>query len=87
MTKPTLAVEVDGMMDKRRRDELDLAHGAGPGSLHGLGRNVALVDDAQGVQKLRPKEGAAPAVVGQGCERGDHRKAAGVVAEVALEPP
>ena len=39
-------------------------------------RDVALIEDAQRVQQLAAEERRAPAVVGQGRERADHRELA-----------
>ena len=48
---------------------------------------MALVDDLQGVYQLLAEIGAAAAVMGQGGERVNDRKATGMVAEITLDAP
>src|SRR3546814_14664614 len=80
-----VAVVVDGEVHEGRGNELKLAHGAGPGAGHLGDADVALVEDLQGVEDLGAEEVVAPALVRTRRQRGDHRVAARVVAEVALQ--
>ena len=82
-----VAVEIDRVAGEGRGHELKLAHGAGPRALHVCRSDMALVEDAQGIDQLGAEERAAPFVVGQRRQRPDHGIAPGVPAEVALQPP
>ncbi|MCY1378078.1 hypothetical protein D9M69_656840 [compost metagenome] len=69
------------------RDELGLAHGAGPGTEHLFGFDVALLQDLQGRDQLRVGEAGTAAFVGQGRQRVDHRLAALELAKIAFHAP
>jgi hypothetical protein len=67
--------------------ELHVAHGSGPGALHGSRRDVPPLEDVQGVQQLGAKERPAAVVVGQGGQGGGYGVAAQVLAVVGLQAP
>ncbi|MNH16299.1 hypothetical protein D3C79_759340 [compost metagenome] len=69
------------------RDELGLAHGAGPRATHGLRLDVAMLDDLQRSDQLVLGELRAAALIGQGSQRADHRLVALELAEVAFHAP
>jgi hypothetical protein len=48
---------------------------------------MPLVEDVQRVEQLAAEEFAAPALIGQGRQRGDDREPAGDAAEIRLHPP
>ncbi|MCY1442602.1 hypothetical protein D9M71_589770 [compost metagenome] len=69
------------------RDELGLAHGAGPRAAHCLWLDVAMLDDLQRGDQLVLGELRAAAFIGQGGQRADDRLVALELAEVAFHAP
>ncbi len=82
-----VAVGVHRVTQEHGRQELGVAHGAGPGSDHAVGGDVALVDDAQRGQQFTVRPVAAAALVGQRGERIDGAEAAEVRPVVAFHAP
>ena len=74
--RAAVAAIAHGIKQEARRHELALPHRAGPGPQHAPGVDVLAVDNAQRVDELPAEKGAAPAVIGERRQRGDHRKLA-----------
>ncbi len=82
-----VAVEVHGILVVGGRDELGLAHGAGPGADHEGGRNVAVLENLQGGEQLGVGEFRAASFIGEGRQGADHVLVAHVRTVVALHAP
>ncbi|MNF92375.1 hypothetical protein D3C84_750180 [compost metagenome] len=67
-----IAVEVHRMGVVGGGDELGLAHGARPRAFHGVGLDIAILQDLQGGDQLCLGEGRATAFIGQGSQGADH---------------
>ena len=72
---------------ERRRHELRVAEGAGPGALELLRRDVAVLDDLETCEEFAAEVGLAAPVAGQGRQRLEQRPLAEVASEVALDAP
>ena len=84
---PAVAVGIDRMREEHGRQELRLAHRAGPGTDHAVARDVAALQDLQRRHQLLARPAGAPALEAQRGERVDGRDVAVVGAVVALHAP
>ncbi len=84
---PAIAVGIHRVFQEDGGHELDVAHGAGPGTLHLVSRYGALINNAQGGNQLLGKEGAAAGITGQGCQGAGYRHLAEITAEVGFQAP
>ena len=82
-----IAVEILRELEKARRHELRLPHGAGPGPAKRRRLDVLFVEDLQGGKELFPEHGGAARIVGERGQRGDGRAHAAEPSEVRLESP
>ena len=82
-----VAVGIHGVGQKHRGQKLRVPHGARPGADHAIGRDVALVHDAQRGQQLGLRPGAAAPVVSQRGKRVHRAVGTKVAAVVALHAP
>nr|WP_246148700.1 hypothetical protein [Skermanella pratensis] len=82
-----VAVPVHRVAGVCGRNELGMAHGAGPGADQTALRRVAPVDDPERLQQLLAPEVGPAAVPGERGQRLDHVVVAHVGAEVALHRP
>src|SRR5215471_992946 len=80
-------VEVDGVFQIRRGQELRLAELPSPRPDHLVRTQVTAVDDAERIKEFGAKLVRAPTVIGERCERTERRKLALVDAEVGLKSP
>src|SRR5579885_1776074 len=74
-----------GELQIARWHELALTHGARPGTQHVLGADPALIDDLECSHQLLAEIAAAPAIVGERCQRGDFREIAHALSVIALD--
>src|SRR5262249_52824646 len=84
---PPVAAIIRGIVEEARRDEPTLPHGAGPRAEHCLGRDVAMVENAERRHELAAEEARAPSVISERRQRRDHREAAAEATEIRLDAP
>src|SRR3546814_19308042 len=82
-----VAVVVDGEVHEGRGNELELAHGAGPGAGHRGGGDVALVDDLQRFDKLGAEDVVTTPLLRHAGPSGDPGLPPRVPAQPAPPPP
>ena len=82
-----VAVEVDGRGAVAGRDELGLAHGAGPGALQLGAGDLARIDDLEGRDQFALGPGASAAVGGEADHRADDVEIALQLAERRFHGP
>ena len=70
----TVTVEINSICEKARWHKLDLPYRTCPRALHVFGRNMSLIDNREGLQKLGPEERTAAAFMREGRERRDDFK-------------
>ncbi len=82
-----VAVLVHGISRVGRRNELGVTHGARPRAVHGLVADIAVLQDLQRRNHLRPRELGLGAGAGQSRQRLNHVLVAGLGAVVRLHTP
>src|SRR5262249_29794928 len=83
-----IAVEVDGVLVVAGGQKLCVSDFAGPTAAHLCDRQVAALEDAQGIEQMASEKIRSPAIVGQCRQRAQDRiLAARVGAKVGLKAP